>query len=199
MSVPTTKKEVRSLVGFCSYYRRFVTHFSSLLSPLTDLTKKGSCAQIKWNADCQKAFDSIQRILTSKPVLILPNFDSEFILRTDASNKGFGAVLLQDSNGLYHPICYISRKLLEREQNYSIIEKECLSIVWAVDKLSKYLYGRCFVLETDHKPLVYLNTARFKNTRIARWSLFLQQFKFHTRSITGLSNLGADILSRCLL
>ena len=199
MSVPTTKKEVCSLIGLCSYYRRFVPNFSSVLAPLTDLTKKGASSQVHWTPKCHRAFETLQAILNSHPVLILPNFQSEFILRTDASNKGLGAVLLQDLKGLYHPVCYISRKLLSREINYSVMEKECLSIVWAVDKLSKYLHGRCFILETDHKPLVYLNTARFRNPRIARWALYLQQFKFRTRSITGLTNLGADILSRCPL
>lgn len=88
MSVPSTKKEVRSLIGLCSYYRRFVPNFSTVMAPLTDLTKKNSATKVIWTTECQKAFDKLQTILSSRPVLILPNFHSEFILWTDASNKG---------------------------------------------------------------------------------------------------------------
>ena len=96
-----------------------------------------------------------------------------FVLRTDASMVGVGAVLLQEEEGRLFPVCYASRKLLDREKNYSAMERECLGIVWGVRKFTNHLYGKKFLLQTDHGPLEYLNSAKFANGRIMRWSLCL--------------------------
>lgn len=95
-----------------------------------------------------------------------------------------------------HPIANASAKLLPRGQRYSVIEKECLAIVWGVQKFSHYLYGKSFVLETDHKPLRYLHSAKQLNARIMRWSLILQQYVMNIKDIKGSENAGADFLSR---
>ncbi|KAK3093292.1 hypothetical protein FSP39_013708 [Pinctada imbricata] len=92
-----------------------------------------------------------------------------FILRTDASDKGIGAILLQEKDGNKFPIAYASKTLLQREQNYSVIERECLAIVWAVMKFQSYLYGQEFLLETDHAPLVYLRRSKLGNSRLMRY------------------------------
>ena len=98
------------------------------------------------------------------------------ILQTDASNRGVGVVLSQIHNdGKEHPIVYVSKKLLPREEKYSIVEKECLAMVWAVQTLGVYLYGREFLLQTDHHALYWLDR---KNARLSRWSLFLQEWRF---------------------
>ena len=115
--------------------------------------------------------------MTSSPILALPDFTKSFILRTDASDKGIGAILLQEREGNKFPIAYASKKLLQREQNYSVIERECLAIVWAVMKFQSYLYGQEFLLETDHAPLVYLRRSKLGNSRLMRWALFLQTYK----------------------
>ena len=99
-----------------------------------------------------------------------------FVLRTDASDVGIRAVLLQQHEGKLFPVAYASKKLLPRERNYSIIEKECLDVVWAVKRFNVYLYGAPFVLQTDHRPLAYLNRTKFTNGRITRWALFLQPY-----------------------
>ena len=109
----------------------------------------------------------------SSPILRLPIFQngSPFVLRTDASDIGIGAVLLQEFEGEGQlPIASASKKLLPREKNYSVIEKECLAIIWGVEKFRKYLYGVEFLLETDHKPLSYMQTAKVINPRIMRWA-----------------------------
>ena len=94
------------------------------------------------------------------------------------------------------PIAYASKKLLPREKNYSTIEKECLGIIWGIEKFRKYLYGVEFLLETDHKPLSYLQTAKVLNPRIMHWAMRLQPYSFRIVAIRGQDNLGADYLSR---
>ena len=89
-------------------------------------------------------------------ILRLPDFDKEFVLQTDACNDGIGAILLQQDSEIKHPVAFASRKLLTRESHYSTTEKECLAIVWAVQKFPNFLYGKLFILETDHQPLLYL-------------------------------------------
>ena len=117
-------------------------------------------------------------------------------MRTDASNFGIGAVLMQEHAGVKFPICYASRKLLSREVQYSVIEKECLALVWGIQKFESYLYGREFLLETDHQPLLYLNRAKVANARLMRWALALQPYRFRIIAIKGSENIGADFLSR---
>ena len=198
VSTPTTKKQVRSLLGLLSFYRRYIPGFASVAPPLTDLTKEGgrSCRSIHWTPDCASALQEIQDILSRKPVLLLPRLDLPFVLQTDASSTGLGAVLLQEFEDSLHPVCFASRKLLDREKRYSTIERECLAIVWAVHKFVRFLWGVRFVLQTDHRPLTYLRTSNFKNSRIMRWALSLQEFSFEVLPVSGQANVFADLLSR---
>jgi hypothetical protein len=126
----------------------------------------------------------------------LPDVTRDFVLRTDACDRGLGAVLLQEYDGTLFPVAYSSRKLLSAERNYSVSEKECLAIVFGISKFQRYLYGRKFILETDHQPLAYLAQAKLTNGRLMRWSLFLQQYQVQVRYIKGDQNVGADCLSR---
>lgn len=196
IATPRTKKQVRSLLGLIGYYRRYVPNYSTLTAPITDLLKAGSPRQIVWSTECAEALLAVQRILSSFPVLLLPDPTASFVLQTDASGTGIGAVLLQEREGDMHPISYVSRKLLDRETRYSTIERECLAIVWAVSKFSRYLWGKSFVLQTDHRPLKYLNSGRHQNSRIMRWCLSLQEFSFEVEALPGKSNTIADMLSR---
>ena len=109
---------------------------------------------------------------------------------------GLGAVLLQEHEGGLFPVCYVSRKLLDRETRYSTIERECLAIVWGLRKLRQYLYGKEFVLQTDHQPLTYLQGAKFVNDRIMRWAMALQGYRFTVQAIKGKANVVADFFSR---
>lgn len=135
-------------------------------------------------------------LLCKRPILKLPDFDRTFILRTDASEDGIGAVLLQLENDERLPVAYASRKLQDREQSYAVIEKECLAVVWGVQKFHQYLYGHEFLLENDHQPLTYLDKSKTENSRLMRWALLLQQYRFRIVTIKGSDNVGADYLSR---
>ena len=119
-----------------------------------------------------------------------------FILQTDASSDGIGAILLQEEEQVKHPVAFASKKLLPRERNYSTIEREALAIVWGIQKFQNYLLGTHFFLETDHHPLQYLDKAKYQNSRIMRWTLLLQPYRFTVRAIKGSENVGADFLSR---
>jgi len=131
---PTTKKEVRSFLGLSGYYRRYIPDYATIAVPLTNLTKKNAPNKVIWGPSQQEAFDRIKDSLTKEPILKLVDFNKPFILRTDASNTGLGAVLLQEHDGEKWPTAFASKKLSTAEQKYSVVERECLAIVWAMRK-----------------------------------------------------------------
>ena len=193
---PRTKKEVRSFMGLTGFYRAYIPNYASIAAPLTDLTKKGMSNTVSWGEAQENAYSTLKHLLVSKPILRLPDLSRPFILRTDASDVGLGAVLLQEFEDGLFPISYISRKLLDRETRYSVMERECLAVTWAVKKFLMYLYGREFILQTDHQPLAYLDQTKFTNDRIMRWAMYLQNFRIRIEAIRGTANVGADFLSR---
>ena len=196
-ALPITIKQVRSFLGLSGCYRRFIQHYAEVVAPLVELTKKGKPVVVIWNPEAEHAFHTLKALLCESPILRLPDMNKPFILRTDASNVALGAVLLQRHSDTLFPTAYASKVLSSAQKAYSVIERECLSIVWALDKFYPYLYGTKFTIQTDHQPLVYLNTAKLTNTRLMRWAIKLQPFYFTIESITGSNNVGADYLSRC--
>ena len=160
------------------------------------MIKKGAQTKVEWTGAAEKALDTVKERLGSYPILKLPDFSKPFILRTDASGTGLGAVLLQEFDGKPFPVRYASRKLSKCEQGYATVEKECLAVVWGVQKFQKYLYGKEFVVETDHQPLRFLQSAQLKNSRVLRWAMALQPYRYQVKYIPGRENVGADYLSR---
>ncbi len=193
---PKTKKEVRQFLGLAGYYRRFIPDYSELTNPLTDLTKKEVPDTVPWTERCQQVFTQVKAALCDGPLLHSPDFSLPFLLQTDASDRGLGAVLTQEIGGEESPVLYISRKLSKRETMYSTIEKECLAIRWAVLTLRYYLLGREFTLCSDHAPLQWLHRMKDTNARITRWYLALQPFKFKVIHRPGTQMTVADFLSR---
>ena len=193
---PKTKKQVRSFLGLTGYYRQFIASYSEIAAPLTDLTKKGMPNNVVWQNEHDKAFKMLKSMLISAPILRLPDMSRQFIIQCDASETGVGVALLQRfTDGLF-PIAYASKKLLPREKNYSVIEKECLAIVYGIRKFQKYLYGKEFIIQTDHAPLAYIQKCKIESPRIMRWALFLQCYRFKVEAIKGSENVFADYLSR---
>ena len=193
---PTTKKQIRSFMGLAGYYRDFIPNFAALAALLSDFTRKGQPNKVEWGEAQEKAYQNIKALLTKEPILRLPDPEKTNFLRTDASDSGIGAVLMQEHDGKLFPVCYGSKKLSSAERNYSAIEKECLAIVWGFKRFHLYLYGVPFVLQTDHEPLKYMNSAKFANGRLMRWAMFLQSYNFRVDAIKGSENVGADYLSR---
>ncbi|GFN97906.1 retrovirus-related pol polyprotein from transposon opus [Plakobranchus ocellatus] len=196
LKVPTTKKEVRSVLGLLSYYRRFVHNFSAIAQPLTELTNKSSPNKIIWTPECQESWDAIKKCLTSEPILKVPDPSKPFVVQTDASNKAIAGTLLQQHEGTLHPCFYASRILKDRERNYAIIELEMLAIIFALDNFSKYLLMKPFLIQTDHAPLSFLKENKSKNARLTRWALAIQQYSFSVQHIKGSNNILSDTLSR---
>eukprot|EP00795_Rhopilema_esculentum_P006818 gene6818-12410_t len=194
---PESKKQVRSFLGLTGYYRKFIPSYANIAAPLTDLTKKEVKGTIQWTDDCENAFRRLKKALCSSPVLRSPDYSKEFLLQTDASDRGLGAVLSQigDDNE-EHPVMYLSRKLLDRERRYAVVEKECLAIIWAIQQLRVYLYGRKFSIQTDHNALKWLDQMKEKNSRLTRWSLALQMYNYKVEYRRGQDNSNADTLSR---
>ena len=145
--------QIRSFLGLTRFYRGYIDKYTEIAEPLTDLSKKKSPNVIKWGEMQEKAFTTLKRLLVTEPVLRLPDMSKPFVLRTDTSDVGIGAVLLQQHEEKLFPVAYASKKLLPRKGNYSTMEKECLAVVWAVKRFNVYLYGAPFVV-TNRSPAV---------------------------------------------
>ncbi len=194
---PVTKTQLRSFIGLTGYYRKFIPDYATIATVLTDRTKKSYPNRLEWTEECEEAFTTLKTMLCSDLVLRSPDYSRPFLVQTDASQTGVGAVLGQvNEEGEEHPILYLSRKLLPREQSYGVTEKECLAVVWAVQALRVYLLGRQFKVQTDHQPLQWLDSMRDRNPRLTRWSLALQPYAFSVEHKRGRDNTNADSLSR---
>src|SRR2546430_16402504 len=162
---------------------------------MTSLLKKD--IPFKWTQKQQTAFDSLKERLILAPILSYPDFELPFILYTDASGTGLGAVLSQkQKDGKEHVISYASRSLNVHEQNYPVTDQECLAIVWALKKFSHYLELQHFTVVTDHAALKWMKTSKLPKGRRARWMMEIQQYKFDVQHRPGKANANADALSR---
>ena len=191
---PKNLKTLQQFLGLASNYRRYIPLFSKITAPLHALTRK--TAAYVWTPLCQQAFDKLKELLTTSPVLAFPNFSQPFLLETDASGKGVGAVLSQRQEDCsIRPIAYASRTLQKHEANYGISELEALAVVWAVKHFRVYLYGHHCTVFTDHSALKsLLNT--HPSGRLARWGLALQEMDLDIQYRLGKQNTNADTLSR---
>ena len=192
---PHDLTSLRSFLGLASYYRRFVPDFSTVANPLYALTRKN--IEFSWGQAQENAFQNLKQLLTQAPVLAFPNFDQEFILETDASGVGLGAILAQRQQDVtVRPIAYASRTLQSHEKRNSATELEALGVVWAVKHFRHYLYGhRCHVF-SDHEPLKSLLNTPHPSGKLARWGLALQEVDLIIHYRSRKSNTSADSLSR---
>lgn len=198
LEIPTTQKQVKSLLGLVNYYRKFIRNLAEIVNPLNNLLRKGQPQKVTCDSECREAIEKIKKIFSTDLILRLPDKEKVFYVSTDASGSAIGGCLMQQYECL-HPIAYVSRKLSEAERRYSVVEREALAIVWVVTKLESYLLGKEFCLLTDHKPLQFMQQKSMKNGRICRWFLILQNFKFEIKAISGSINIVADMLSRVTL
>ena len=164
---PTNVTEVRQILGMGSYYRRFVKSFSKIVRPLVELTRNGKSFQ--WTPLCDEVFEHIKKALTSPDIMAYPLSTCEFILDTDASDMGIGAVLSQYQDGKERVIAFASRSLNRAEKNYCATDKELLAVRYFVEYFRQYLLGRTFRIRTDHQALVWLFKLKEPKGRIARW------------------------------
>lgn len=191
---PTSVKEVRSFIGMASWYRRFVPHFSSVIAPLCNLLRKRN--KWTWTSECDQAFKIVKENLITAPLLHSPDFTKPFIVQTDASAFGLGAVLSQQFSDGERVICYLSRSLTKQERQYSTTERECLAVLWALERLRPYLEGSPFTVITDHHSLIWLNNLKDPCGRLCRWAVRLQQYNFSIIHRRGKEHVVPDLLSR---
>lgn len=189
--VPTNLKKLRGFLGIAGYYRKFVRNFGVPSKPLTNLLRKG--VEFKWTPEVNQSFEALKQALATAPVLALPNFNKPFVVETDASDVGIGAVLSQDK----HPIAYVSKALGPRTKGLSTYEKECLAIMLAVEHWRSYLQYAEFLILTDHKSSMNLTDQRLHTywQQKAYTKLLGLQFKICYKK--GIHNGAADALSRC--
>lgn len=191
---PSSVVEVQRFLGMCNYYRRYVPNYAKIAKPLYIICKKD--IPFIWNTGSEDAFNQLKKMLVTSPVLIYPNFNETFIVTTDASDYAIGAVISQGNIPYDKPIQYFSKTLAEAQTRYSTIEKELLAIVSALENFRHYLYGREFLIITDHKPLTFLFDTKNVNNRLHRWRLNLMEFNFKITHKQGVQNVVADALSR---
>ena len=133
--------------------------------------------------------------MINAPILAYPDFSRQFVLTTDASNVGLGAVLSQIHDGRERVVSYASRPLTRAEQNYSTTERECLGVIWATERFSHFLLGaENFIIQTDHDPLTYLRSVPSPRGRLARWIGLLEQYSYQLHYVPGKCIPHADTL-----
>ena len=191
---PQNLRQLQAFLGTAGYYRQYLPDFATIAGPLHQLTSKG--VEWCWDDCAQQAFDELRKRLIEAPVLGYPDPTLEYVLDTDASDVGVGAVLSQVQQGEERVIAYYSKTLTPAERNYCVTRRELLAVVKAVKHFRPYLYGQKFRLRTDHASLMWLCRRHEPSNQIARWLEILSEFSYTTEHRKGERHGNADGLSR---
>jgi transcription antitermination factor NusG len=193
---PRNEKHVASFLGLLGYYRRFIKDFSRVSLPLSELAKEK--VKFTWGPDQEESFQKLKQIVTSDQVLVLPDYDKQFVVTTDASGYAVGASLQQmdDETKRLRPIAFFSKKLSEQEMRWAVYEQELYAIVLSLEEWRHYLVGRKFKLITDHQSLIHLKKQQHLTSKQSRWVERLSDFDYEAEYLPGRSNVVADALSR---
>jgi len=189
-------KEVKSSLGLCSYYRRFVAGFANIAKPLHKIAEKSNT--FIWSEECAQAFEKLKHALISYPILGYPNADSPFVLDTDASKHATDAVLSQIQDGKEVFIAYYSSTMDKHEMNYCVTHKELLAVVNALNAFHHYLYGQHFLLRTDNAAVSWMRSLKNATDQVARWLQILGTYDFKVVHRPGHQHRNADAPSRAL-
>ena len=193
--LPKCVRDIQSFLGAASCYRRFINKFSDIAAPLFELLKKD--VEWKWGKEQQSTFDKLKSVLSNAPVLMTPDYSKPFTITSDASQCGIGGVLTQlDEKDLERPIAYYSKKLNDRQMNWSTYEQECYALVESLKHFRHYVEGQQVTLYTDCKGLIYLNNQPKLTAKQARWIGYINLFNYTIKYREGRTNNVADGLSR---
>jgi hypothetical protein len=182
--------QIYSFLGLAGYYRRFIPNFSKITKPMTQLLEKE--AKFKWSLQCEEAFLTLKKLLTTAPVLAQPDIEKPFDVYCDASDTGIGGVLMQDGRA----IAYASRQLRRHEEHYPTHDLELLAVVHTLKVWRHYLLGNLVHIYTDHKSLKYLFTQPDLNMRQRRWLELIKDYELEVHYHPGKANVVVDALSR---
>ena len=198
MREPTSVKELRCFLGMVNQLSKFTPHLAEITKPLRDLLSKKN--QWTWDQAQNQAFTAVKEALTKSPNLALFDPNLETTVSANASSYGLGAVLLQTQpNGERRAVAYVSRSMTPTETRYTQIEKEALALTWACERYSDYLIGLTFSIETDHKPLVPLFSAKLLDElpiQVQRFRMRMMRYDFTITHVPGKNLITADALSR---
>ena len=191
-----SRSDLHTFLGMTGYYSQYCKHYAEVSIPLRKLLHgKGPFSMER---EHEIAILQLKSALVSEPVLAHPDWDLPFQIHCDASNYAIGVVLCQIIDGKERVIGYYSRLLRDAEKKYDTTQKECLAVVWAVKKLRPYLYGRPFIVKTDHASLKWLLNLKDHNGRLMRWALLLQDYTYVIMHRAGKAHANADALSRLI-
>src|SRR6267143_1384874 len=196
---PLSCLQMGRFIGMVGYYRQFIKGITELIHMLNKMYKRDKPKEVlEWSKQAIANFEEIKRLLADDCELFLPDMTKHFTIRTDASDVGIGAVLLQhdDATQAMRPVWYASRQLNKAERNYSTTHRECLGVIYGVRQFKQYIEFTQFTIETDHQALKWLMALKDPSGRLARWSLELQELDFKIEHIPGTHNVIADALSR---
>ena len=182
-------REVRSFIGMCSYYRRFIPNSSAIAKPLIILTKKFEWTKV---SNC---FDCLKESFTTVPLLAYPDTSKPYILYTDPSNDCIGVCLCKHHEEGEKPIYYLSHKLTTNQTKWLTIEKEAFTIFYALKKLDEYLHDTDFIIRTDHKCLKCILDSPILNRKIQHWTTILRGYNCSVKCMEGKKNVCVDMLS----
>ena len=195
-SKPSTKSQLRSFLGLCNFYSKFIPNFSSFSSVLTSHLHKKSPDKIPWNNDLTRAFSSIVNAISDHASLVIPTCNEAWCVFSDASLCGVGGVLCVCRNNVWTPCSFFSRQLIPREQKFSATELEALALLETIEHFKFYLSGRSFTAYTDHQALTSIINGVPPSARLTRWKLKLSEYDFSIVYVKGKNNPVADALSR---
>ena len=194
ITTPTSIEEVRQFNGMCSYYRKFISHYSDISKCFNDMTRKG--ATFKWTAECDAAFRLLKEKLMENPVLISPQVDKDYVIHCDASKYSYSGILQQTRPRTEElaPVAYYSGNFDKTQVKWNVTE-EAYAIYKSVKKFAFYITGAKTTVFCDHKPLKNFFEGGMNITKLDRWSLELQEFDISIEFIQGKLNTVADIIS----
>lgn len=192
--IPADKSAIKCFTALVNYYRNFIKDFAKTADPLNKMTRKN--VNFAWSQECDKAFHKLKEKLMKAPILQYPDFSKSFIITVDASDIACGGVLSQIKNGYDLPIQFISKAFKQGEKNKPTIEKELIAIHYAITTFRPYIYGRRFLVRSDHKPLTHLYKRKNPASKLTNIRLDLEEYDFVIEHIRGKDNVVADALSR---
>ena len=193
---PHNKETLQSFQGLCNYYNKFVGNYATLAVPLNKLLRKG--APFVWSEECEQAFKTIQKKLTSPPLLVHPEIGGHFHILTDASDMACGSAVCHLKEGVMRPVIYYGYTFTKSETNYTITEKEGLAVIKTLKHFENMLGGAKITIITDHQPLIPLlqQAAKAPSKRLIRWSLALTDFNYEIKYEPGKTHYLPDFISR---